>query len=83
MVPETLPPTGRIPPLLSLSRQNDATTLITVRGDSNANYGIDISSNLFNWTRWTNVSTAQGTAIVSDGAAADAPQRFYRAILLP
>jgi hypothetical protein len=83
VVPDTLPPTGRIPPLLSLSKQSDATTQIIVRGDSNANYGLDISINLLDWTRWTNVSTPQGTATVTDAAATNAPQRFYRALLLP
>lgn len=82
IVPDGVPPTGSVPPKLALLRQSDGTLQITVQGQPSDSYGIDSSSNLFDWTRWTNMSTPQGTASVIDLDVTNALRRFYRALLL-
>jgi hypothetical protein len=83
VVPDALPPTGHVAPILNLAHQNDGSVQLIIRGESMANYEIDISSNLTSWISWTNVSTPAGNAIVTDTTAAAVPRRFYRALLLP
>jgi hypothetical protein len=83
VVPHTLPPTGRVPPAIRLALQGSDAMQITVQGEPGANYGIEISSNLVDWTLWTNQTSANGVIVVTDTTAANAGLRFYRAVLLP
>ncbi len=83
IVPDALPPTGRVAPKLSLSRQPDGSMQLIVSGEPGAGYGIEISTNLSGWTFWTNGTSESGTFAVTDNQAVHSPQRFYRALLLP
>jgi hypothetical protein len=84
LVPDALPPTGRTPPRLTLSQSSPGVAQLTLQGDASASYGIDVSSNLAEWSRWTNVFTsARGFAAAADTPPATTASRFYRAMLLP
>jgi hypothetical protein len=83
LVPNALPPTGRVPPRLTLSRQSDGTMQLVVSGEPGANFGIEISTNLTSWTFWTNGASESGMFSVTDTNANHAAQRYYRAVLLP
>src|SRR5439155_26645622 len=83
IVPNALPATGRVPPTISLFSQPDRTMQVSVRGDVGADYGIEISSNLINWTFWTNRVAENGTMSIVDPDATNHLKRFYRAVLLP
>jgi hypothetical protein len=72
-----------IPPLLSLSSQGNGAMQIQLQGAVGRSYAIEVSSNLLNWTPWTNQFNTNGTLRVSDGNATNYPQRFYRAVLQP
>lgn len=81
VVPDAVPPTGHIASILTLARVSGGAMQLTIRGELSAGYGIYVSSNLVNWTAWTNVTTPSGTATVQDAPGGSA--RFYRAVLLP
>jgi hypothetical protein len=72
-------------PLFSfLSATNTAGGLqLTLRGQPNQNYGIQVSTNLLYWTTVsTNTASLSGIFIYNDGQA-NAPARFYRVLQLP
>jgi hypothetical protein len=83
VIPDTLPPTGRISPRMALERQADRTMRLTVRGEVGDSYSIEVSSNLTAWNAWTNQVAVNGTVTVVDTDATNHVQRFYRALLLP
>jgi hypothetical protein len=82
LVPNAEPPSGHPRPVLSLARQSSGAMQITLQGEATARYEIEVSTNLQSWASWTNVSTVQGAATISDLTAAAWPRRFYRAVLL-
>ena len=66
--------------LAQLSRFTDGTVQLTISGEANRTYQVDVSSNLTTWTSLASVTTASdGTATFFDLAAAGAKGRFYRA----
>ena len=72
-------------PLFSfLSATNTAAGLqLTLRGQPNQNYGIQISTDLLNWTTVsTNTASLSGVFLYNDGQA-NAAARFYRVLQLP
>jgi hypothetical protein len=56
---------------------------LTLHGEAGRTYSIEVSTNLVNWTPWTNETTSDGTISVTDTDSANYPQRFYRAKLVP
>jgi hypothetical protein len=56
---------------------------LTVLGEVGANYGIETSTNVLNWTLWTNQTATNGTMSILDSATTNHLQKFYRAILMP
>lgn len=56
---------------------------ITVLGESGSDYGIEVSSNLVNWTFWTSRVVTNGMMSVIDGDTLNFVPKFYRVVLLP
>jgi hypothetical protein len=83
IVPNALPPTGRVPPTIRLAQETNGTLRITVLGESGSDYGIEVSTNLVNWVAWTNGIAFSGTMSVIDTPSTNYPPKFYRAVLLP
>jgi hypothetical protein len=81
VVPNELPPTGRVPPTLRITAQPNGTFRLTVLGESGANYGIETSSNILDWALWTNQVATNGTSFLVDEPGSNRPLTFYRAIL--
>jgi hypothetical protein len=56
---------------------------LTLRGQPNQNYGIQVSTDLLHWTTVSiNTASLSGEFIYNDGQA-NAPERFYRVVQLP
>jgi len=69
-----------VPPVLdSAARTTDGDFAFNVSAMSNVSYSIEVSSNLVNWTVWTNVVSPGGGLRFSD--ALESGSRFYRAVL--
>ena len=53
----------------------------TLEGTKGRSYGIQVSSNLVNWSSWMNlaITNADGHALIRDSSAESANQRYYRA----
>ena len=69
-----------VPPVLdSAARTTDGEFAFNVSAMSNVSYSIEVSSNLVNWTVWTNVVSPGGGLRFSD--AWESGSRFYRAVL--
>ena len=83
LVPDEIPPTGRVPPRLQLLPQADGVVEVIVQGEIGAHYSIERSSNLLNWADWTNGVAGNGTFSARDSEALPAAMRYYRAMLLP
>ena len=67
------------PPLLSQPQKVSAGEFqFLLEGDSNQNYAVQYSSNLANWTTFTNILYTNGPVQVADPAASEA-RKFYRA----
>jgi hypothetical protein len=84
VVPDSLPPTGRPNPRLTLQAQPTGFRII-VAGETGANYGIERSFGLLfgsmNWEFWTNGIATNGTLTVTDPDTWPF-SRFYRAVLM-
>jgi hypothetical protein len=61
----------------------DGRPQLRLRGEPGLTYAILSSSNLLNWTFFTNVTATDGTALFADGPATGDWQKFYRAALTP
>lgn len=72
-----------LPPQLSLASQISGAIRVQLQGAAGVSYTIQVSSNLLNWTPWTNQFNTNGTLGVYDTNAMNRPQRFYRAVLVP
>ena len=72
-----------IAPLLNGSAQADGSMQLQLWGAAGRSYAIEISTNLANWTPWTNQFNTNGTFNVVDTNAANCLRRFYRAVLQP
>lgn len=56
---------------------------LSLIGDGAATYRLEMSTNLTAWAPLAEITNAVGTAQFIDLAATNAPQRFYRALILP
>ena len=83
IVPNALPPTGRVPPTIRVNTEPNHAIRLTVFGESGSDYGIETSTNLGGWVLWTNSIATNGQMSVVDSETTNAARRFYRAILLP
>lgn len=72
-----------LPPQLTLASQSNGAIRVQLQGAAGVSYAIQVSSNLMNWTPWTNQFNTNGTFGVYDANAMNPPQRFYRAVLMP
>ena len=63
----------------SLCPLPDGSFQLTLMGQTNQSYTLQVSTNLTTWMDWTNVSPASFSTLLTDPAAAHDPQRFYRA----
>jgi hypothetical protein len=61
----------------------NGTFQMLLQGNTNRSYFIDISSNLTTWGTLTTLNYTNGRMPVVDATATNAPQRFYRARLVP
>ena len=52
---------------------------LTLTGEPGQSYTLQASTNLSLWTDWTNVALTNTSAPLTDPAARELPQRFYRA----
>ena len=69
-------------PQLNLKFFNAAPALaLTVNGLTNQSCQIQISSNLINWTTFSNLSLTSGTAQLLDFDWTNSPTRYYRAMI--
>jgi len=70
-----------VPPRLTIESW-DATSGATLRLEAAAgqNVTVQYATDLFSWQALTNTVGTGSAALLSDGAAIDAPRRFYRAI---
>ncbi len=68
-------------PMLSLQSQSGAMQL-TIGGASGRTYEVQVSTDLLNWTAWTQVDSI-GTNSIMDTNTTIYPRRFYRVRVLP
>jgi hypothetical protein len=73
---------GPLPASMALTRQTEGMQ-VRLQGEAGRSYSIEVSSNLVNWTPWTNVFNSKGTMCVTDTDSTNCPVRFYRAKLAP
>jgi len=80
---EIVPDTGApLPPMANLSGSTNGTMHLSIGGDVGETYTIEVSTNLVNWTWWTNQFNSNGTISIFD-CATNSPQKFYRAHVAP
>jgi hypothetical protein len=72
-----------VPPQLSLTAGSGGSMQVQLQGAAGRSYLIEVSSNLMDWTPWTNQFNIKSSFTVMDGAASNVPCRFYRATLQP
>jgi len=56
---------------------------LSVGADIGRSYDIEVSTDLVNWSRWTNEFNSNGTIYLHDQEAPKHPQRFYRTRPVP
>lgn len=79
---EVVPDAGAFPSL-SVSTGPSADSIeLSLHGGAGKTYEIDVSSNLVDWTVWTNTVDAGGTVTFTDSTT-NSPVRFYRSRLSP
>ncbi|MGH7968279.1 MAG: hypothetical protein ACREIC_06065 [Limisphaerales bacterium] len=81
-VPEPKPIETAPPEIINARRLADGSFTFTLVGVANGRYVIQFTSD---WNEWTNLSTnslmANGYATIADPQAAEATQRYYRAVM--
>lgn len=80
IVPDSVPPTGRTPPRLTV-RKVPAGVEIIVRGEAGYEYGVLRSFDLNNWTFWASRVATNGTMSMVDSDLWP-PSRYYKAVLM-
>jgi len=63
--------------------QPDGSLALSLSGDAGATYFLETSTNLVNWTAWTNISLSSPTAQFSIVPSLSEPQRYFRARSAP
>ena len=71
-------PRVTVPTLLSASRQSDGFLRLTVQAEQATRNGIEVSTNLTQWTAVVTNSALDGVFDVIDGSPLTLPRRFYR-----
>jgi len=71
------------PARLNLAPQFDGGMQVTLQGAAGRSYAIMTSTNLVDWSLWTNEFNTNGTCSAIDCGATNCAQRFYRAVLQP
>jgi hypothetical protein len=66
--------------LTSPQRLPDGSFQLTLIGQTNQSYTLQVSTSLSAWTDWTNVTPASASTPLTDPDAVHDPQRFYRAV---
>jgi hypothetical protein len=56
---------------------------VVVQGQTGKDYRLETSTDLVNWTFWTNGTAVNGVVSVTDADFARVPARYYRAVLVP
>jgi hypothetical protein len=83
-LPLVVPKDSTTPALLSLSQQSDGNFLISLTGQVNQTYQVQMSTNLANSTNWQTFATGVaygGSLQVLDSTSANKPGRYYRAVV--
>lgn len=84
IIPDPAATSGHVnAPLLNMAVRSDGTVQVQLQGAAGRSYAIEVSSNLVNWTFWTNEFNTNGTCTFFDDGASKNPQLFYRAELQP
>jgi uncharacterized delta-60 repeat protein len=65
--------------LTPLTRVTNNQVSLTLMGEANRSYRLEISSNLVNWTAWTNFTSQADSTDLVDFVGTNSPNRFYRA----
>ena len=81
LVPLVIPKNGTTPALLSLSRQTDGNYLLSLTGQPNQTYQVQLSTNLVNWQTFSAGIAYGGFLQVLDSTSANKPGRYYRAVV--
>jgi hypothetical protein len=88
--PARLLPSGELVPIVpipvavaGLTRLSNGTVSLAMSTVAGKNYGIAVSTDLSQWTWWTNQISQGGTITFIDGSVPNFPARFYRAFVLP
>jgi len=88
--PARLLPTGELVPLLpapaaisGLRRSSNGAVSLVVNGDVGKVYAIAVSTDLLDWSWWTNQMDQSGAMVFVDGTTPNFPKRFYRAFVQP
>jgi len=81
---EIVPTTGEsLPTKMTIAcSPTNAAMQLNLSGDIGQTYDIEVSTDLLNWTRWTNQFNSNGTIWIFD-CATNSPQKFYRARVAP
>ena len=80
LLPLVVPKDSTTPALLSLSRQTDGNYLISLTGQANQTYQVQMSTNLVNWQIIATGIAYDGFLQVLDSTSANQPGRYYRAV---
>jgi len=83
-LPLVVPKDSTTPALLSLSQLSDGNFVISLTGQVNQTYQVQMSTNLANPTNWQTISTGVaygGVLHVLDSTSAGKPGRYYRAVV--
>jgi hypothetical protein len=76
-------PNAKTVSTMSLKSQTNGAMRLQIQAVAGHTYQIDVSTNLVDWTFWTNQFTTNGTIQVLDTDATNYSRRFYRATLQP
>ena len=71
-------------PLFASPKWNQTTGFsTTLRGQLQASGRVQMSTNLVDWVDLANITSSGGVTQIVDPGAANAPRRFYRAVITP
>lgn len=69
--------------VLSINRKATGSAVLTVIGQVNQLYVLEVSKDLLRWTELTRGIAANGVLVVEDPTSVAEPMRFYRAVVRP
>jgi hypothetical protein len=80
LVPLVVATNSTTPALLSISQQSDGNFVISLTGQLNQSYQVQMSTNLVNWQTIATGIAYDGSMQVLDNTSAGKPARYYRAV---